>query len=141
MSEADKNEAISKWNSWRNSMNDQAYIDIVYAGQLNRTKVAEGCGFTKKSLTKNPNIRDELKKLEDELRARNVLPRLTEEGEKDLKKPKSLQKESMKTARQESRVPGLEQQIVELKAEISALTGKFGRFSELHDTFTDLGDL
>ena len=70
-----------------------------------------------------------------------MLPRLTEEGEKDLKKPKSLQKESMKTARQESRVPGLEQQIVELKAEISALTGKFGRFSELHDTFTDLGDL
>jgi predicted transcriptional regulator len=135
MSVADKEESIAKWNKWKNSMTDQAYVDIIYGGKLNRTKVAQGCGLTPKT------VRGKLRELEDELRARNVLPRLTEKGDKELKEPKSLQKEAMKTARQESRVPALEQQIIELKAEISALTGKYGRFSELHDTFTDLGDL
>jgi predicted transcriptional regulator len=135
MSAADKEKATAMWNKWKDSMTDQAYVDMIYGGLLNRTKVAQGCGLTVKTVKKR------LEGLEDELRARNVLPRLTEEGEKELKEPKSLKKELMKTARQESRVPGLEQQIVELKAEIAALTGKYGRFSELHDTFTDLGDL
>ena len=44
----------------------------------------------------------------------------------------------MKAAREQSRVPELEQRILELEAENKALKGKLGRFSELSDVFMDM---
>ncbi|TWX67151.1 hypothetical protein ESZ36_12600 [Colwellia demingiae] len=142
MSSVDKDINTEKWRVWVDSMTDQKYVDIISrSGQLNRRLIAKGCGFSKTTLRDNPDICPELKQLEDDLRDRNVLPQLTEKGEKELLKPKDIQKESTKAAREQSRVPDLEQQIIELKAENAALRGKFGRFSELSDTFADLGEL
>jgi len=77
---------------------------------------------------------------ETKLRERGILSKLTEEGKAVQKKP-TLNKQSIKASRQESRVPYLEQEVIELKAENAALRGKLGRFSELNDVYNDLDEL
>jgi hypothetical protein len=131
MSSAGKEASINKWDAWVVQMNDQKLVEMVYRGQLNRKLVAEGCGFDTSILRSNPTIKDSLKDLEIDLRARNVLPQLTNKGKKESEGPIDVKVESAKAAREQSRVPGLEQKIVELKAEIAAMKSSSERHSEL----------
>jgi hypothetical protein len=142
MAETSGEKSIGKWNTWVDSMTDQDYVLITEStGKLNRRKIREGCGFSKSVLGSNPVIAPALIDLEIELRGRGVLPELTEQGEKESSGRQPIQKESKKTAREQSRVPYLEQQVIELKSENDALKGKLGRFSELNDVYNDLDEL
>ncbi|WP_375277316.1 VPA1267 family protein [Pseudoalteromonas marina] len=141
MKETSGEKSVRLFNEWRTKQSRQDFVDYVRGGQLNRSQVAEACGFGRSAWGANENLMGDLLELENELREVGVFGVLTDLGKKELKGPKNIQKESMKAARQESRVPDLEQQITELKAENAALKGKFGRFSELSDTFADLGEL
>jgi hypothetical protein len=130
-----------KFEAWKNSMSDQDYVQIVRGDILNRTIIAKECDFSKSSLGSNPKIKPSLKELEDDLRERGILPPLTAKGKAEQTKPKSLDRESIKSAREQSRVPILEQEVVELKAENAALKGQLGRFSELSDVYQDMAEM
>lgn len=145
MAETSGEKSVRKWNAWVERMTDQDYVLIAEStGLLNRRKIAKGCGFSKSVLGSNPIIAPALIDLEIELRGRGVLLELAEEEEEEEKESsgrQAIQKESKKTAREQSRVPYLEQQLIELKAENNALKGKLGRFSELNDVYNDLDEL
>ena len=125
---------------WEASVTDDELVGMIRGKQLDRTAVGEQCGIDRTQLTKNTDIAPLFKKFEAKLRERGILPKLTEQGKTDQKKP-TLDKNSIKASRQESRVPYLEQQVTELKAENAALRGKLGRFSELNDVYNDLDEL
>lgn len=125
---------------WEANVTDEELVSMIRGKQLDRTAVGEQCGIDRTQLTKNTDIAPLFKKFEAKLRERGILPKLTEEGKTDQKKP-TLDKNSIKASRQESRVPYLEQQVIELKAENAALRGKLGRFSELNDVYNDLDEL
>jgi hypothetical protein len=137
MSSAGKEGSIKKWNAWVGQMTDQKFVEMVHRGQLNRKLIAEGCGFDSSILRSNPTVKNNLEGLEIDLRARNILPQLTEKGEKESKGPTDVQVESAKAAREQSRVPGLEQKIVELKAEIASMKSNSERHSELVETHAE----
>jgi hypothetical protein len=135
-------ESIDKWKSWANSMTDQDFVLMTTSsGKLNRRTIAEGCGFSKSVLGSNGTIKKYLNDLENELRQRAILPQLTKKGEEESSGQNKINKESLNTSRKESRVPYLEQRILELEAENNAIKGRLGRFSEIIDVYSDLGEL
>ncbi|UUO22052.1 hypothetical protein FGD67_01690 [Colwellia sp. M166] len=141
MSSVSGDNSVKLFETWRDSMSDQDYVDIIFRGKLNRKNIAEQCGFAKSVLGSNQTIKDDLKKLEDGLRERLVLPALTTKGEKEERAPKTLQRESLKAAREQSRVPDLEQRIVELEAENKVLRANKGRLSEFAEVYEELSKL
>ncbi|MFT5628768.1 MAG: hypothetical protein ACI92X_002024 [Dokdonia sp.] len=137
---------IVAFNEWTASMTEQDYVSIIEGGQLNRTTIAEQCvelypqtNFDRQCLTKNKKLIPLLNNLEDGLRASGVLPELTYEGEIEQKKP-TLNRKSIKAAQEQSRVPFLEQRIIELESELEATKGQLGRFSELSETMQELSE-
>jgi hypothetical protein len=137
---------IVAFKEWAASMTEQDYVSIIEGGQLNRVKMAEQClelypetNFDRQAFTKNKNIKNLLKDLEDGLRASGILPELTDEGEIEQKKP-TLNRKSIKAAQEQSRVPFLEQRIIELECELEATKGQLGRFSELSETMQELSE-
>jgi hypothetical protein len=138
MSSTSGDNSVKLFEIWKDSMSDQDYVDITLRSKLNRTRIAEQCGFAKSVLGSNDKIAKGLIKLENELRARLVLPPLTVKGKKEEQAPKTLQREALKAAREQSRIPGLEQRIVELEAEIEAIRVEKGRLSEFAEVYEEL---
>jgi len=129
-----------KYVIWEADVTDEKLVSMIRGKQLDRTAIGTLVGFDRTQLTKNPIIKPLFEKFENDLRTRGILPKLTEQGKSEQKKS-ILDKNLINAAKQESRVPILEQQVIELKAENEALKGKLGRFSELNDVYNDLGEL
>lgn len=135
--------SIAVIEAWRDSVTDEELKQNIYRGKLLRSYVAEGCGLAKSTLLHNEDVEKVLSDFEDVLRTpeRNVLPMLTDQGKREQGQPKMVDRDAIKRAREQSRIPGLEQQIVNLKAENDALKGKLGRFSELADVYSEMEDM
>jgi hypothetical protein len=125
--------------SWSAAQDDRSFSQIVYRGQLNRNEIAIACGFAKSALRQNPAITNELKKLEDDLRERNILPcRSIERIEKE-KRPKELDQSASGNALNKRRLSKLEQENMELHAKVRELELKLAKYSELCNVISELG--
>jgi DNA-binding transcriptional MerR regulator len=111
----------------------------VFRGQLSRTEIAKAVGFGKSALNQNPDIRKYLKKLEDDLRDKGVLPLLTDTAKKEADKPKQYDNTASRKALDSKRSSSLEAENIELKAKIKELEGKLKRFGELSETLSEMG--
>ena len=69
---AEQNLAI--FIGWVASKSDTDFRKIIARGVLSRTEIARECGFAKSALNQNPRIKNSLHALEEQLRARAVLP-------------------------------------------------------------------
>ena len=140
---ARNNEAVFK--KVTDSMTDQDWIDLYNPNhnKANRTELANLCGFEDRGNLKNAKIKKLLHEIEngaEGLRARGVYPELTQQGKQEQLKP-MLDKNAIQSAREQSRVPELEQKIIELESELAGLKGKLGRFSEFSEVIQELGGL
>lgn len=135
--------SVAAIEAWRDSVTDEELKQMIYRGSLKRVDVARGCCFAKSVLNQNDDVKKVLLDFETVLRTpeRDVLPMLTDKGKREQGQPKMVDRDAVKRAREQSRIPGLEQQIVNLKAENEALKGKLGRFSELADVYDEMEDL
>ena len=50
MSSVSGDNSVKLFETWRDSMSDQDYVDIIFRGKLNRKNIAEQCGFAKSVL-------------------------------------------------------------------------------------------
>jgi|TARA_R110002153_G_scaffold107268_3_gene247273 hypothetical protein len=125
--------------AWSATQTDDDYRQIAFRGQLNRIEVAKAVGFGKSALNQNPDIRKHLKKLEDNLRDKGVLPPLTDTAKKEADKPKQYDNTANRKALDSKRSSSLEAENVELKAKIKELEGKLKRFGELSETLSEMG--
>ncbi len=142
MAETSGEKSVRKWNTWLESMTDHDYILMMTdQGKLDRTKVANGCGFSKSVLGSNPRVKAMLEELETKLRERGILPELISKSEEEDSEPLKTDKESLISSMDQSRVTELEKCCTELKAENNVIKVKLGRFSEIIDVYADLDEL
>jgi hypothetical protein len=125
--------------AWSATQTDDDYKQIAFRGQLNRTEVAKTVGCGKSALNQNPDIRKHLKKLEDNLRDKGVLPPLTDTAKKEADNPKQYDNTANRKALDSKRSSSLEAENIELKAKIKELEGKLKRFGELSETLSEMG--
>tara|TARA_R110000772_G_scaffold244238_1_gene357287 strand:+ start:732 stop:1169 length:438 start_codon:yes stop_codon:yes gene_type:complete len=127
------------FQSWVATQQDDDFKQIVFRGQLNRIEVAKAVGCGKSALNQNPDIRKALKKLEDNLRDKLVLPPLTDTAKKDADKPKQYDNTANRKGLDAKHSSSLEVENIELKAKIKELEGKLKRFGELSETLSEMG--
>jgi hypothetical protein len=130
---------LDAFQSWVATQQDDDFKQIVFRGQLNRIEVAKAVGFGKSALNQNPDIRKHLKKLEDNLRDKGVLPPLTDTTKKEDDEPKQYDNTANRKALDSKRLSSLEAENVELKAKMKELEGKLKRFGELSETLSEMG--
>lgn len=127
------------FQSWVATQQDDDFKQIVFRGQLNRIEVAKAVGCGKSALNQNSDIRKALKKLEDNLRDKGVLPPLTDTAKKEADKPKQYDNTANRKALDSKHSSSLEAENIELKAKIKELEGKLTRFGELSETLSEMG--
>jgi hypothetical protein len=130
---------LDAFQAWSATQKDDDYKQIIFNGQLSRTEVAKAVGCGKSALNQNPDIRKHLKKLEDNLRDKGVLPLLTDTAKKEADKPKQYDNTASRKALDSKRSSSLEAENIELKAKIKELEGKLKRFGELSETLSEMG--
>jgi len=127
------------FQAWSATQTDDDFKQIAFRGQLSRTEVAKAVGFGKSALNQNPDIRKRLKKLEDNLRDKGVLPPLTDTAKKEVDKPKQYDNTVNRKALDSKRSSSLEAENIELKAKIKELECKLKGFGELSETLSEMG--
>jgi hypothetical protein len=130
---------LDSFQAWMATQTDDDFKQISFRGQLSRTEVAKAVGFGKSALTQNPDIRAQLKKLEDNLRDKGVLPPLTDTAKKESHKPKQYDNTANRKALDSRRLSSLEAENIELKAKVKELQSKLERFGELSETLSEMG--
>ena len=134
-------ENVLRFMAWMASKTDADFRNMTMRGVLSRIEIATECGFAKSALSQNPRIREALKRLEDDLRERGVLPRLTagEDAETAPLRPPSGA--SARTAREAERLSRLEQENASLKAENGELKRLLERYAVLQEVLAETGRL
>lgn len=125
--------------TWSATQSDEDFKQIIFRGQLNRGEVAKAVGCGKSALNQNPELRKQVKALEDNLRNRGVLPQLTGKAVKEADKSKEYDNTVNRRTIDSRRVSSLEQENIELKAKVNELKSKLERFGELSETLAEMG--
>lgn len=119
------------FEQWIAVQTPESFAQITHRGKLKRNDIAKACNFAKSALTQNPRIRERLEALENDLRAKGILPPLSEKGEREQAEiPKyHSNSESLLNAK---RLQALEKENLELKA-------KLARYEELASVIDEIG--
>ena len=125
--------------AWAASKNDDDFREYVYRGKLKRAEIAAECCFGKSALTQNPQIRKALEKLEDDLRARSVLPLLKQSHDREI--PPMRDRDAVQRMRDKQRLNILEQTNALLNAKVKALEAKLKELNALDDYLKETGRL
>jgi len=137
---------LNMFRAWKASMSDGDYRKIVYApmGTLNRQEIKKLAGLSDQAVKKNAKVKAELQALEDDLRARGVLPPLTEKGERVQSEPKLYDTAAKRAGMDSRRVALLEAETHDLKVQIEKLQkenellhSKLASSKETVDAITD----
>ncbi|ELA8169751.1 hypothetical protein V9657_002485 [Vibrio vulnificus] len=132
-------ENLKAFEIWEATQTDDDLKQIVFRGQLNRIEVAQRIGCGKSALYQNPDLKKALEALEDELRAKGVLPPLTDAAKNNADKPKAYDNTANRKLLDSKRVSSLEAENIELKAKVSELEQRLERFGELSETLSEMG--
>lgn len=119
----DKGQAyLEAFQLWAASTTDDEFAQIVNAklGQLTRSEVRKLSGVSAESM-KRGKVKTALAELEDQLRARGVLPPLTEAGEKAKSEPKLYDQKHNNDIYEKRRKSQLEAENHDLRAQVAAL--------------------
>lgn len=130
---------LDAFHSWVATQQDEDFKQIMFRGQLSRSEVAKAIGCGKSALNQNPELRQALKQLEDDLRDRGVLPPLTDIAQKETDKPKQYDNTANRKALDSRRLSSLEAENIELKVKIKELESRLERFGELSETLSEMG--
>ena len=132
---------VNAFRAWAATMSDDDFQQIVFApkGILNRQEIKKLSGLSDQAIKKNATVKEELKQLEDRLRARKVLPPLTETAQARQSEPKRYDPSVNRKALESKRLSALEQENIELKARVATLEAKLKRYGELSEVLAEFG--
>lgn len=134
-------EYVRRFTVWKESKTDEGFRNLVARGVLSRKDIATECGFSGSVLNQNPRVRDALKLLEDELRARNVLPPAAGGKGAPASTPTAPAQSPARAAREVERLSRLEQENATLKAENGELKRLLSRYAVLQEVLAETGRL
>ena len=124
------------FKAWAASRTDADFREMVTQGRLNRGEICRECGFGRSALVQNPRIKDALLTLEEQLRARGILPVQTLPAEVPLR-----QKGQLLATTEAERLRKLEAENVGLRAELSELRRRLKRFEAMESLLAETGRL
>ena len=128
--------------AWVASQTDEQYRELSSRGVLSRTKIAEQCDFAKSALSQNPRIKAELKRIEDGLKARGVLPESSEKRESSIPAPLAYDGVPTMTGTDDkNRVHRLEVENANLRAELGETKRMLSQFTVMQDVLNQTGRL
>lgn len=112
---------LDNFDKWAKSMSDDDFRQLVYApsGSLNRQEIKKLAGVSDSAIKHNEQVVAALKKVEDDLRERGVLPPLTEKN--NSAPPKLYDASAKRSALDARRVAHLESANHDLKVRVEAL--------------------
>ncbi len=134
-------ENVQRFQTWVASKSDSDFREMVTRGVLSRTEIAAECGFAKSALSQNPRIRAALKRLEEVLREREVLPPLADSSTSEGTPVAPQRFDSVRAARDAERLSRLERENASLKAENAELKTLLGRYAVLQEVLAETGRL
>lgn len=126
---------------WVASKTDDDFRAMASRGVLSRKEIAAECGFAKSSLDQNPRIKASLRELEDDLRARGVLPPVVEKTAGEAAKPLMREPGKLRGALDAERLRRLETDNASLKAEVAELKCMLGKHAILSEALALTGRL
>lgn len=133
-------EGLDMFKAWMEDMTDDDYKQIVSTkGKLKRIEVAIGCSFSPRRLNQNSKVKEELAGLEDDLRERGILPKMTQKAKDDALKPKEYDQNTSKRVIDANKSSKLERENLELRMRIKKLEDQLERFTELSEVMTETG--
>lgn len=131
-------ENVRRFTAWSQSKTDDDFRNMASRGKLSRTEIAAECGFAKSALSQNPRIVQALSTLEADLRARGVLPAVSEGATAP---PVVRSPDAARLARDAERLSRLEHENASLKAENAELKRVLGRYTVLQEALAESGRL
>lgn len=132
---------VQVFNAWLACKTDDDFRAMANRGVLSRKEIAKECGFAKSALDQNPRIKSALKNLEDDLRARGVLPPAMERSLDEPAKLLMREPGKLRGALDADRLRRLEQENASLKAENAELKRALERHSVLREALSMTGRL
>ncbi|MBZ0070011.1 MAG: hypothetical protein K8F26_14500 [Thiobacillus sp.] len=132
---ADEN--LATFLSWAASKTDADYREMALRGQLNRKEIARECGFAKSVLLQNPRVKEALRKVEAELRERDILPPVAE----PTAPTRPNEAPNPRAAADKARLKRLEVENASLRAEVMELRGQLERYRLMDNVLSSTGRL
>lgn len=130
---------LHAFQAWAATQSAEDFTQITFRGQLNRGEVAKAIGCGKSALIQNPAIKEALKQLETNLRAKGILPPEVETAKGQDEKPKQYDNTANRRTMDSTRLSMLEAENLELKAKVKELEIRLERFGELSETLSEMG--
>ncbi|WP_368664702.1 VPA1267 family protein [Zoogloea sp. LCSB751] len=118
---------------WRQSKTNEDFRQLEHRGKLNRVDIARECGFARSVCDQNPRVRKALGELEDRLRIEGVLPEKADSSEVNLVPTQSGRNVDSERLRR------LESENALLRAEVSDLKRRLGRYEVMSATLAETG--
>ena len=134
-------ENVQTFNTWRASKTDDDFRAMASRGVLSRKEISKECGFAKSVLDQNPRIKAALKGLEEDLRARSVLPPAVSRSPDEAAKPLMREPGKLRAALDAERLRRLEQENASLRAENAELKRALEQHSMLREALALTGRL
>lgn len=132
---------VQTFSTWRASKTDDDYRAMTSRGILSRKEIARECGFAKSALDQNPRIKLALKELEEDLRARGVLPPAVVRSPEEVTKPLMREPGKLRASLDAERLRRLEQENASLKAENAELKRSLEKYAVLKEALALTGRL
>ncbi|MFM5786924.1 VPA1267 family protein [Aeromonas veronii] len=134
-------ETVRAFELWKATQTDDSYRQIIHRGNLSRGEIAKAIDCGRSALVQNPELRKKLQHLEDSLREKGVLPPITAQVKTHTDAPKTYDPTTHRRLLDTKRVSILEQENIELKAQLRELKARLERFGELSETLAEMGIL
>ena len=136
-------ENFRKFTAWTASKTDDDFRNMTARGVLSRTDIAAECGFAKSALSQNPRVRECLRDLEQQLRARGVLPQVSKQGQADLGATAAqlMPSDGARSGRDAERLKRLEHENASLRAELAEVKLALSRYALLQEALAETGRL
>ncbi|MBV5322675.1 MAG: hypothetical protein JZU60_02435 [Ilumatobacteraceae bacterium] len=132
---------VKTFTSWVASKTDGDFRALASRGVLSRKEIATECGFAKSALDQNPRVKAALRELEDDLRARGVLPPVLEKSPEDAAKLLFREPGKLRGALDAERLRRLETDNASLKAEVAELKRSLEKHAILREALALTGRL
>jgi hypothetical protein len=129
-------ESFLAFQNWVSAKTEADFREIVTKGRLNRGEICRECNFGRSALVQNPRIKEALSHLEEQLRARGVLPAFAS----DVSVPFRPKGQFQSTTDAE-RLRKLEAENAGLRAELAEARSRLRRFESLETLLIETGRL
>jgi hypothetical protein len=134
-------ENVLTFSRWVASKTDDDYRAMALRGVLSRKEIAKECGFAKSALDQNPRIKAALLELEDNLRARGVLPLVVVRAPGEAQAPQLRDAGAHRALIDAERLRRLEQENASLRAENAELKRLLSQHAILREALALTGRL